>query len=194
MTPHADRTSLAARLNDRIRELTTNFVGSVFRFVRPTDSSVKNMFAGKGALHAHGRWLIQGSKLAVYTSLMPETALAEALAANRYYGFPDSKSAPLVFVTAKVKLKQIIDLRDGWVRQRLRLGMETIIATDWRAENRSGGEAITQAWGWAMHEAGIEGFIGPSAAIREGENLIIFPENLGRSSLLKVTKEVDWPR
>ena len=100
----------------------------------------------------------------------------------------------MVFVTAEAKLKQVIDLRDGKNRQRLRIPESAILDTDWRKENRKGNEAITQAWGWALHESGVEGFIVPSSADQGGSNLIVFPGNLKRSSHLRVLGEIDWPR
>lgn len=194
MITHSERTGLVNRFAGKLSELAVPFENTVFRFIAPKYASVSEMFAGKGPLHADGRWLLRGKKLATYTSLLPETALAEALASNRYYGFPDAKSAPLVFVTAEAKLKRVIDLRDGSIRQRLRTSEAAILLTDWRKENFNGNEAVTQAWGWALHESGVEGFLAPSPAIRDGANLIVFPENLTRYSQPKVLSEVIWPR
>ncbi len=146
MITHPERSGLGKRLAGKLDELTAPFKGCVFRFVAPKYSAVSEMFAGKGPLYADGRWLARGKNLAIYTALLPETALAEALASNRYYGFPDAHSAPLVFVTAEAKLKQVIDLRDGKIRQRLRTSEAAILQTDWRKENNTGNEAITQAW------------------------------------------------
>ncbi|MCB1206027.1 MAG: RES family NAD+ phosphorylase [Verrucomicrobiae bacterium] len=194
MIIHPERAALSHRLDGKLDELAKPFEGSVFRFVAPKYCAVSEMFAGKGPLYSDGRWLAQGDWLATYTALLPETALAEALASNRYYGFPDEKSAPLVFVTAKAKLRQVIDLRDGKIRQRLRTSEASIIKTDWRKENNAGYEAITQGWGWAFQDSGVEGFIAPSAADQGGANLIVFPGKLARSSSLKVLSEVEWPR
>jgi len=194
MIAHSERSALGKRLAGKLDELGGSFTGTVFRFIAPKYSAVDEMFAGEGPRYADGRWLAKGHILATYTALLPETALAEALASNRYYGFPDANSAPLVFVTAEAKLKQVIDLRDGKNRQRLRTSESAILDTDWRKKNSKGYEAITQAWGWALHESGVEGFIVPSSADRGGSNLIVFPGNLKRSSHLKVLREIDWPR
>jgi RES domain-containing protein len=194
MIAHSEGSALAKRLVGKLDVLGGSFTGTVFRFIAPKYSAVDEMFAGEGPRHADGRWLAKGRIPAAYTSLLPETALAEALASNRYFGFPDAKSVPLVFVTAEAKLKQVIDLRYGKNRQRLRIPESAILDTDWRRENRKGNEAITQAWGWGLHESGVEGFIVPSAADRGGSNLIVFPGNLKRSSHLKVLGEIDWPR
>lgn len=194
MIAHRERSALGKRLAGKLDEFAGPFTGMVFRFIAPKYSDVDEMFAGKGPLYADGRWLAKGHCLATYTALLPETALAEALASTRYYGFPDAKSAPLVFVTAEAKLRQVIDLRNGKNRQRLRIAESAILDTDWRKENRNGKEAITQAWGWVLHESGVEGFIVPSSANPGGSNLIVFPGNLKGASHLKVLSEIDWPR
>lgn len=194
MNPHPERDLLKQRLHSRLGEMVSPFSGSVFRFVDPRFSKSADLFAGQGSLHANGRWLGKGSHLAVYTSLEPETALAESLAANRYYGFPDESSAPIVLVTASAKLASVVDLRNGKIRQRLRVSEESILDCDWRMENASHREAMTQALGWALVESGAEGILVGSTAWPNGGNLIVFPENLGKSSYLRVTKEVDWPK
>jgi RES domain-containing protein len=194
MILHPERMALSKRLADKWSELVTNFSGKVYRFINPIHSDVQEMFAGKGPRYAHGRWLLQGSCEATYTALLPETALAEALASSRYYGFPDTHSAPLVFVAADVKLMHVIDLRDAKIRRRLRTSQSVILATDWRKENRHGLEAITQAWGWAFYESGAEGFITQSACDASGANLIVFPANLKKGSYIRVLSEIVWPR
>lgn len=194
MIAHSERSAFSRRLAGKLDGLAEPFAGTVFRFIAPKYSAVDEMFAGKGSIHADGRWLAKGQCRAIYTALLPETALAESLASNRYYGFPDANSAPLIFVTAEAKLNEVVDLRDGKVRQRLRISESAILDTDWRKENNKGKESITQALGWALHDAGVEGFIVPSSAERSGANLIVFPRNLKHSSHVKVLKEIDWPR
>jgi len=169
------------------------FSGSAFRFIDPRYSETADLFAGKGSLFANGRWLAKGTQFATYTSLEPETALAESLAANRYFGFPDSNSTPIVLVTAEAHLERVVDLRDGKVRQRLRIAEKKIVDCDWRAVNGSGNEAITQAWGWTIADVGADGILVPSAAWKNGTNLIVFPENLEVGSHLTVEKEVELP-
>ncbi len=193
MNLHPERFQIFNRLQTRLIELSSEFAGSVYRFVEPKYTSVDDMFAGRGPLYANGRWLAKGEQLATYTSLTPEVALAEALAANRYYGFSDTQSAPLVFVTAQVTLKRVIDLRDGVTRQRLRISETTITQLDWRQLNLRGTQAVTQAFGHAFHASGVEGFLCQSAALNGGENLIVFPENLGAGASLQILSEVNWP-
>jgi RES domain-containing protein len=194
MRSHPERANILRRIVERVDDLVTDFEDPVFRFVNPEQSSTKTMFAGKGPLYANGRWLAQGKIRATYTALLPETALAEALASGRYFGFPDQNSAPLVFVTAEAKLRRVIDLTDGAIRQRLRISASSIIACDWRHDNFRRKEALTQAWGWALAQSGVEGFLCPSDALLGTTNLVAFPEKKGLPKRLTVTSEVHWPR
>jgi len=180
-------------LAERIDELTGSFTGEVFRFHNPKRATTAELFAGKGSLWSNGRWLLKGSTPCTYTSLSPETALAESLAAQRYYRLPLSQATPRVMVSAEVKLSRVVDLREGLIRQRLRIAEHTILETDWRRENQHGHEAITQAWGEAFQSQGIEGIVAPSAAQPGGTNLIVFPSNLLTGSQMKVVNEVIWP-
>jgi RES domain-containing protein len=193
MDPHPDFAAFSRRLAARQDEFTTRFTGEVFRFVNPAYSKVTDLFTGKGALHAHGRWLMQGVGLATYTALEPETALAESLASARYYGFPLSSATPLVLVSAQVRLSKVVDLRDGGTRRCLRVSAKTLLECDWRAENKDDQEAITQAIGRAAGTCGFEGMLVPSAARSGGANLIVFPGQLLAGSSIMVVKEVKWP-
>ena len=104
-----------------------------------------------------GRWNTKGATRLSYTALTPDTALAEAFAHVNYYSLPPNKALPRVLVALKFKGVRILDLRDGKVRKSLVLSKHTIHRLDWRAENQNGREAITQAWGQAFANAGIEG-------------------------------------
>ncbi|MCW1884885.1 RES family NAD+ phosphorylase [Luteolibacter flavescens] len=193
MILHPLSASLVRRIAAVWEDACTAFTGECFRFVKPTYSRTADLFAGKGALHANGRWLLQGVAPATYTSLEPETALAESLAAARYFGFPLSSATPAVLVTARMKLARVIDLRDGSIRRRLRVSEKSVLECDWRSFNREGDEAITQAVGRAALLAGFEGMLVPSAARAGGGNLIVFPGNLASGSTVRVVKEVEWP-
>src|SRR5436853_7828651 len=48
----------------------------------------------------------------------------------------------------------------------------------WRQEQESGREALTQAIGRLSFEGNWEGLLVPSAARKDGVNLIVFPANL----------------
>src|SRR4051812_33288421 len=62
----------------------------------------------------------------VYASFTPETALAETLAQNRYYGIPIEDTMPRTFVAVAVKLTTLLDLRSGAIRRRLQVSADAL--------------------------------------------------------------------
>lgn len=112
--------------------------------------------------------------------------MTEALAHVRYYNLPIGASMPRVFVEVEANLQWILDLRDGAVRQRLRVSRRSMTNDDWRAALNTGGESITQTLGRAAFDVGLEGLLTPSAADPKGHNLVVFPGNLWESSALTI--------
>jgi len=68
-----------------------------------------------------------------------------------------------------------------------------MVSTDWRKEQNNGREALTQAIGMAAFAAGYEGLLVPSAATRNGPNLVVFRENLGKNSTLRSIDPDEMP-
>ncbi|HEY1052381.1 MAG TPA: RES family NAD+ phosphorylase [Prosthecobacter sp.] len=156
-------------------------------------SKAGDVVNGAGALHASGRWNLRGAMRLSYTAMAPGTALAEALAHVTYYGLPLNKALPRALVALRLKAGRVLDLRDGDVRQALRLSKQTIRHLDWRADNQAGREAVTQAWGKTFSDAGFEAVIVPSAADSSGTNVLVYPENLHSASQFEVDEEIKWP-
>lgn len=169
-----------------------HFDGELYRFINPKYSKAADIINGAGALHAAGRWNLAGAAPLSYTAQSPVTALAEALAHTRYFNLPTSKALPRVLVALRLKASRVLDLRDGQVRKALRLSESTIRRSDWRAENRKGKEAVTQAWGNALAHGGFEAAIVPSAADAHGSNVLIFPTNLQAGSKFTVVTAIKW--
>ena len=177
------------RLKDRLLRLVSSanpFEATVYRSCTPRFATRSDLFSGEGSRRHGGRWNPKGVAV-VYTSLTLETALAETLAQNRYYGIPPENAMPRLFVAMNVKLGKVLNLGEGSVRQHLRVSLERILGTDWREEAQAGQMPITQALGQASLEIGLEGLLVPSAAAAPiGQNLLIFPENLSPDSSLQL--------
>ncbi len=109
--------------------------------------------------------------------------MAETLAHFRYFRLPEHAAMPRVFAAIEIELAHVLDLRQGAIRQRLRVSRSRMMADDWRQS--SGRASLTQALGWAAFATGIEGILVPSAARPRGSNLIVFPANLRGSSVLR---------
>jgi CheY-like chemotaxis protein len=172
----------------------TTFASELFRFINPLYSKAGDIVSGAGSVSANGRWNLAGAMKLSYTSLAPETALAEALAHVRYYRLPESTALPRVLVALDLKVGRALDLRRGAVRRALRLSENAIRRGDWRHDNQTGAEAITQAWGFTFAQAGFEAVIVPSAADAGGTNVLVYPGNLLAASHFTVKETVKWPK
>jgi RES domain-containing protein len=192
MRPHPERDDFLARVLDLSQNWIKPFNAVLFRFIDPEFSAAEDIASGEGGLYASGRWNLRGMRVA-HTATEPETALAEALAHARYYDLPLNTALPRVLVSLAVNAVSVLDLRNRQLRRTLRIGLDEIIATDWRRENRRSREAVTQAWGVAFATAGIEALITPSAANDAGTNVVVFPENLRDPNGFLVEREVVWP-
>ena len=153
---------------------------STLRYATNTD-----LLTGAGSILSGGRWNPKGVA-AVYFSLSPETAMAETLSRNRNSGVPIEDLMPRVFVAVQVGLCKVLDLRNGTVRQRLRVSLGKLLLVDWRAEVYAGRSPMTQRLGHAAFLTGWEALLVPSAADGSGHNLVAFPERLAKSGTLTV--------
>ena len=162
------------------------FEGTVFRAVHPKYSRWRDLISGVGSRIGGSRWNPPGLTRVLHAAKFPEDALMEALAERRRLGFSDASGLPLVMRGIQCRLRHVLDLGDGEVRQRLGVSLERLVETNWRRENREGREAITQAVGRACYEAGYEGLLAPSSAAWTKVNVVVFVENLGERSGLEI--------
>ena len=169
----------------RLLPLAVPFETIVYRSSTPRYATETDLLTGHGSRLFGGRWNPVGVAL-VYASLTPETAMAETLAHNRYYGIAIADAMPRMFVAIAVKLQTVLDLRIGDLRRRLQVSEERILTEDWRKEVREGREPITHRLGRAAHSGIWEALIVPSAADRNGYNLLVFPDKLQAGSEVKV--------
>jgi RES domain-containing protein len=181
MTPHPEFESLAAA----VRRLPARpWSGIAYRSASPAYAGGKDLLSGEGVRRHGGRWNAAGAFAAVYASLKPETAIAEALAHFRYYAIPDADAMPRVVVALDASLAALADLTDGRARRVLRVSRRRMRGDGWRRSAGRGRESLTQAIGRAAYEAGLEALLVPSAADRNGANLVVFPARLRPGSRL----------
>ena len=183
MTPHAEFPRLAAA----IRRLPARpWTGLAFRSASPAYAGSRDLLSGEGVRRHGGRWNPAGGFAAVYASLSPETAIAEALAHFRYYGIPEADAMPRVLVAVEASLAALADLTEGRARRTLRVSRRRMRGDGWRRSAEQGRESLTQAIGRAAYESGLEALLVPSAADRRGTNLVVFPARLRPGSRLAV--------
>jgi RES domain-containing protein len=163
-----------ARLLPEARDWT----GVLYRSTSPAYAASRDLVSGAGALRHGGRWSSPGGCAAVYGSLTPEIAMAEALEHYRYYGLDPWQMGRRVFCPLRVKASAVLDLTEGGLRRRLRVSLHRMRVEDWRSSMAAGRQALTQAIGDAAFEAGLEGLVVPSKPVAGGANLVLFPTNL----------------
>jgi RES domain-containing protein len=195
MRHHAESERLARALA-RCEKYRLPWAGVIYRSASVRYANRDDLLTGIGSKSAGARWNPPGSVATVYTSLDIPTAVAEALAHHRYYGFAVETALPRVLVSIQARLQRVLELTDRRVSRTLRVPRGQLLDEDWRACNSGGEEARTQAIGRLAWDAGWEGLLVPSAASTTGVNLIIFPGNLllPQSYLLIINRDQLPPR
>ncbi len=158
---------------------------TAYRSTTPGYANVDDLITGEGSRLHGSRWNPPGIA-AVYASFTPATAMEESLAHFRYYGIPFHAAMPRVFVAIKAQLSKVLDLTEGVNRQRLQIAESRLLGCDWRKDMAGGSDALSQRVGRAAKAAGVEAVVVRSAEYKNGRNLVVFPENLRKSSQLTI--------
>ncbi len=166
------------RIMAGLRRRAGGWSGFIYRSTTPEYANARDMLSGAGSRMYWGRWNAPESFAAVYGSLIPEAAMAECLAHHRHHAIPLNRAMPRVFVAVSVRLHRVLDFTDAPTLAAIGFSARSIAREDWRRENDTGDESLTQVLGRAAREARFEGLHVPSARVPNGENLVIFPDRL----------------
>ena len=131
-----------------------------------------------------GRWNPPGLAT-FYASTTYDVAHKEVRAAAKYYGASVTSALPRVEAAFDVQLARTLDLSTRRALRQMRLTQKSLRAVDWRAANDGGHEALTQAIGRLASALDLEGLIVPSAVIRGGRNIVVFPRLLTAGSRIR---------
>jgi RES domain-containing protein len=187
VAPHEDFARIAAGLEACLGR-STPWEGTVYRSAAPRYSGDGDIATGAGSFRMGGRWNPPGRCRTVYASLDPETAMKEALATFRYYGWALHDAMPRIFRALEIRLERVINLRHRRVREHLAPWLQAALDEDWRSIQSSGQEPTSQAIGRAAFELRLEGLLVPSHARRARTNLIVFPDNLLPGRVLRTAR------
>jgi RES domain-containing protein len=181
--PHPAYRKLAAAART-MAELAAPWKGVACRALRTPYAAPGNILAGKWAALSGGRWNRLGVET-VYFALDDQTALAEVASRERASGLDGVRTYDLTVAGCRVDLHRTISLADPRVPAAMDVRLDELLACDWKAEQRSGREAISQAVGRAIRAAGFEALFAPSAQRREGLCLAVFPDAMLAESRLE---------
>lgn len=164
-----------AELRNEVLELNDWFAvwsGIFFRFQTLEYPAAKDILSGRGAAIHGGRWNLPGIH-ALYGSTTDSTALEECKANDRYYGLVTK--SPRLVVAVECRLQRMLDLTKPALRRKLGFTLAELAAEDWRRLLTKGRESLSMVIGRSIVEAGGSGLIAPSAAVKRGVNIVVFP-------------------
>lgn len=179
---HPDSERMYAAMT-RCQRLACNWSGTVYRTAGIEFATQQELLSGAGSESHGGRWNPPGVR-AVYGCLDPVNSFNEALAHATYFGIPVEECLPVATAAARVMLNRVLDLRDLRIRRELGVTLKQLLEEDWRKEQDHGREAVTQAIGRAAFQLKLEGLLVPSRARSTATNIVVFPQNLEKSSSL----------
>ncbi len=136
----------------------------------------RDPLSGEGARIHGGRWNPPESFPALYLGLSEETVEAEFARMAARQGLRVDDFLPREFITVRVELAEVLDLRSAQAQQALRLVAD---------ELRSDDVTTTQTLGAAAHILGLEGIAAPSAT-GVSDVLAAFPDRLRVASVIAV--------
>lgn len=160
----------------------TAWEGQIYRATSLKYASSKDLVTGMGAMKFGGRWNPPGEFATVYGAVDPETAFAESLANQRYYGLPVHLVLPMVVAAIDARLVRVLDICEKRVSMALEVDADALVAIDWRKEMDAAKVPQTHLLARELHRAGWEAVLVPSGARRGTFTMVVFPENLGSKS------------
>lgn len=191
--PRPDTDSLRRGI-ERCLAHATPLSGTMYRAVATKYANSSDLLTGAGAKIHGGRWNPPGLFCAVYGSLAHHAALAETVGTYGQYKIPLEQRLPLVLVGIKFQLQRVLDLTDGKIRQHLGVSEERMLEADWQTAQANNGEGLTQGLGRLTWEGKIEALLVSSARFKKEKNLVIFPDQLSKPSLLKIVNPHELPK
>jgi RES domain-containing protein len=159
--------------------------GDGFRSVSLRYARSDKLIDGQGAYQHGSRWSAPGAFRCVNLSTAADTAWRESHALASYYGLKESILQPRVLAGVQLKLLRVLNLLENAALARA-LASPEILAEDWRQMNDNGRESLGQALGRAAHHLGTEALLVPSAQVKGGGNIVVFPESLRALSRMQV--------
>jgi len=177
LTPNPRYDALVGILR-RHRKFLRPWQGDGFRSAALQYARSEKLIDGNGAYRHGSRWSAPRAFRCVNLSTAVDTAWQESHALASYYGLAG----------VHLKLQQVFNLikNAGLAHE---VGLTEVLAEDWRTVNDGGSESLGQALGRAAHHLGAEAIIAPSAQVKGGSNIMVFPESLRPRSQIQVIGE-----
>ncbi len=151
--------------------------GTSYRVTTLRYAHAEDILSGEGSYQFGGRWNAPGSVRAVYGSLSDVAAVAESRSMADYAGIPYPFRTPRLLVAIEFDLARVVKLTDPISCAALEFLLDEASQEDWRRLDEDGLESLTQAFGRACFDSGLNGILAPSARVPDAVNVVYFPGN-----------------
>lgn len=163
-----NKENLEKRLSKLFSSETEEINGTYYRVVKSLYE--EEILSGIGAKNVYpGRWMQLGICYVLYTSSSIEIALAEAIRVQK------ESFNQYILASLDISCDQIFNLTHAKHLQFLGIRRENLITSFDIHDYKN--ESITQFIGRIAFNSGIKGLIVPSAAYKNGENLVLFSKH-----------------
>ena len=184
--PHPAFKRIFSTLKISPKELMAEWNQPVYRCVELGWARPEYLISGEGTRHKGGRWMQPNYGKVVHAASTETVALRESRRVYDYYGIDKPKKNPRVSVELHALLSNLLDL----TKLHKVIDSPTIkelLSEDWEKLNARGKETLAQAFGRTIFDLKYEGLIAPSARDQRGRNVIWFPSQLRKDSLIEIT-------
>jgi RES domain-containing protein len=190
-TPHPMFGKWYAQLNGPSALARITWSGDVFRATLPKWMSRPYRLTGVGSVLSGGRWNVKSLVPVMNFGTTAAVTAAEADAKAIRNGWPPGSLSPQTRVAFHLQLQSVLDFTNAAALRALGIKKTELTGCDWEAEQTAGREALTQAL--AAFETYAEGLIVPSARLKGGVNVVVFPAHLMSGSTIAAQDEANIP-
>jgi len=163
------------------------WAGVTFRSVELEHASPNQILSGEGSRRFGGRWNAPETFPVIYSSTRPGTAIEEAFQVAADYELSPEDLKPRITCGVECELARVINLTRNNLPAWLKL--MNWMQEDFLRINDSGFETLCQAFGRAARNSTISAILCPSARVKGGVNLVVFPDRLRRNETMRLLGE-----
>jgi len=155
--------------------------GAGFRFASRAFASDVHFVDGRGASLHGGRYTPKGGPATLYLAVDPVTAVEEVMYYHRRFNVSLTEFKPKLLASVAVSVGTCLDFTNAELCSALSLSAADLLE-EWEPYLNRNELAPTQALGRQLFEFGIEALLVPSARHDQGENIVVFIDNLASTS------------
>ena len=193
LVEHPGYGRLISSLRSSLPAIRETWEAPVYRCVELRWARPSYLISGEGTRVYGSRWIRPGFQNVVHASSTESIALKESRRNFTRFQVEKPRMTPRVVVQISGSFSKFVNLFKAaqsldW------LTLDELLREDWMEVNQRGYETLSQSFGRAAFELGMEGLIVPSTVDRRGRNLVWFPANLSPASRPEISGQSELER